>query len=204
MANGIVLSILIPTIYGREQQFKKLHDKLTAQLFNQGIWNEIEIISECDDRTMSIGNKRQLLLERSYGIFVVFIDDDDEITDDYCITLWRSIKDNPNIDSIGFLQKCILDGVIKTSCLSNRFNRWGENIDGFNFVRTPFFPTPILRDICMEIRYADLRYGEDFDFSVRLKQSGLIKNELFINRIMYIYQYTTRPYQEKYGHPQNI
>ncbi len=201
MANGIVLSILIPTIIGRDAAYKKLHDKLTAQLSNHGIWNEIEIVSECDDRTMSIGNKRQLLMNRAYGDFIVYIDDDDDAPDDYCLSLWMAIKNNADIDSIGFLQTCILDGRHKTSCLSNRFAEWAENVDGFNYVRTPFFPTPIRRDIAMQIGYADLRYGEDFDFSVRLKQSGLIKNEHFINKVLYIYQYTTRPFQEKYGVP---
>jgi len=200
MANGIVLSILIPTITGREAQYQKLHDKLAAQLFNNGIWNEVEIVSECDSREMSIGNKRQLLLNRSYGDFVVFIDDDDDIPEDYCLLFWQSIKDNPGIDCIGFLQSCVFDkGTPKSSCLSNRFEGWGQCKDGFDFVRTPFFPTPIKRDIAIQIGYKDLRWGEDYDFSVRLKGSGLIKKEHFINKVMYFYQYTYAPYEQKYG-----
>lgn len=199
MANGIVLSILIPTITGREQQYKKLHDELQRQLTNDGIWNEIEIVTECDDRTMSIGCKRQLLIERSYGDFVVFIDDDDRVASDYCLTIWDAIKSN-DVDCIGFLQQCIFDGGRpKSSCLSNSFTAWGQNINGYDFVRTPFFPNPIKRDIAIAIGYEDLRYGEDYDFSVRLKQSGLIQKECFINKVMYYYQYTHAPHQIKYG-----
>lgn len=202
MANGIVLSILIPTIVGREEQFNRLYQKLTGQLAKYGIWNEIEVVTECDDRTMSIGNKRQLLMDKCYGDFVTFIDDDDDIPDDYCLTIWTAIHDNPDADCIGFLQTCIMDGWVKSACLSNQFSVWQPNVDGFDYVRTPFFPTPIRRRIAMEIRYADLRYGEDHDFSIRLKESGLIKKEHFINKAMYIYQYTTKPFNEKYGHPE--
>lgn len=200
MANGIELSILIPTITGREAQFNKLFNELNRQLQKDGIWNEVEIVTECDDRTMSIGNKRQLLLSRSYGEYVVFIDDDDRVPEDYCVTLWKALKENPGVDCIGFLQECVFDGgVPKSSCLSNRFSQWGQKVEGFDFVRTPFFPTPIKRKLCMLIGYKDLRWGEDYDFSVRLKDSGLIRAEHFINRVMYHYQYTHAPHQQKYG-----
>lgn len=200
MANGIVLSILVPTIVGREQQFKRLQDFLSAQLYSEGIWNEVEIAHECDDRVVSIGVKRQLLLNKSYGDFVVMIDDDDWVPDDYCLTLWQAIKDNPDIDSIGFLQRCIFDGTtLKTASLSNKWKDWYDNLGGFDYVRTPFFPTPMRRDIAVKIGYNDLRFGEDHDFAKRLKASGLIKKELFIDKEMYVYQHTTAPFAEKYG-----
>ncbi len=202
MANGIELSILIPTITGREQQYNKLRSYLDNQLHEQGIWNEVEIVSICDDRTMSIGSKRQAMIDKCYGKFVVFIDDDDWVPEDYCIELWRTIKENPYIDSIGFLQTCIFDGYItKTASLSNRWDDWAEKTGGFDYVRTPFFPTPILRDIVIQIPYQDMRYGEDHDFARRLKEAGLIKNELFIDKVLYIYQYTAAPFHEKYGTP---
>ncbi len=200
MANGIRLSILIATIIGREQPFKKLYNKLYNQLQDEGIWNEVEIVSECDDRTMSIGNKRQLLLERSYGEFVVYIDDDDDVPEDYCITIWKAITEKPHLHSIGFLQQCTFNGgPPKSASLSNKWAAWAEKTGGFDWVRTPFFPTPIRRDIAIQIGYKDIRFGEDHDFAIRLKESGLIKNELFIEKIMYYYQYTHAPHAEKYG-----
>lgn len=204
MANGIVLSILVPTIIGREQQFNKLYDKLYGQLQDEGIWNEVEIVTECDDRTMSIGSKRQLLLTRSYGDFVVYVDDDDDVPVDYCLTLWRTIKESTEIDCIGFLQQCFFNGSTpRFASLSNIWPVWAERQGGFDFVRTPFFPTPIRRDIAIRIGYNDMRFGEDHDFSIRLKESGLIQNELFIDRVMYYYQYTHAPHEEKYGQPKH-
>lgn len=205
MANGIILSILIPTITGREIPYGKLKNELEHQLYRDGIWNEIEIVTECDSREMSIGNKRQLLLERSYGDFVVFIDDDDWIPGNYCLNFWKAIKQHGDaIDCIGFLQECTFDnGAPQLSCISLRFDEWANKHAGFDFVRTPFFPTPIKRDIAIAIGYKDLRWGEDYDFSKRLKQSGLLKNEAFINEIMYYYRYTHAPHEKKYGKPIN-
>lgn len=196
----MVLSILIPTIYGRELPFNLLVSKLRNQLSNNNIENEVEIVSECDDRTMSIGNKRQLLITKATGDFIVFIDDDDEIPDDYCIRFYNTIKENPTIDCIGFLQQCIFNGGLPImASLSNRWDDWGEYIGSFRFVRTPFFPTPIKREYALQIGYNNIRFGEDHDFAIRLKQSGLIKNEFFIEKIMYYYQYTYAPHEEKYG-----
>lgn len=200
MANGIVLSICIPTIIGREVPFQKLYDKLNDQLQNEGIWNEVEIVSECDDRTMSIGSKRQLMLTRTYGDFVCYLDDDDDVPDDYCISIWSAIKNNPGIDSIGFLQICTFDGGnLKYASLSNQWEDWAENVGGWPYVRTPFFPNPMRREIAMEIGYKDMRFGEDHDFARRLKQSGLIKNEHYIHKVMYFYQYVYAPHAAKYG-----
>lgn len=191
MANGILLSILIPTITGRETQFARLYTHLNDQLYKYGIWNEVEIVSECDDRIMSIGIKRQVLINRSYGEYIVFIDDDDWVPDNYCFALWNVLRNNPETDCIGFLQRCVMDGVVKTASISHRWPAWQENKGGYDYVRTPFFPTPMRRSIAVEIGYNDMRFGEDHDFSIRLKASGLIKKEEFIYAEMYFYQFTT-------------
>jgi glycosyltransferase involved in cell wall biosynthesis len=196
----ILLSILIPTITTRAEPFNKLKAELERQVQEAGIVQDVEIREYCDDRTMSIGNKRQALLEAAQGLFVVFIDDDDWIPEDYCSTLVAAIKQNPSIDCIGFLQQCTFDGgAPKSASLSARWDDWADNHGGFDYVRTTFFPTPVRRYIALQIGYRDLRFGEDHDFARRLKQSGLIKNEYFIDRIMYYYQYTSAPYADKYG-----
>lgn len=195
-----ILSILIPTVIGREVFYGKLYDKLWQQIINNNLTEEVEIVCECDDRVMSIGSKRQLLVTKAKGKFVVFIDDDDDIPYEYCQLICDAIKNNEDIDAIGFLQQCTFNGGVPVlASLSNRWNDWGENMEQFRYVRTPFFPTPMLREYAFQVGYNDMRYGEDHDFSRRLKQSGLIKNEFFIDKIMYYYIYVYAPSIEKYG-----
>ena len=200
MSNNILLSILIPTIVGREQPFQKLYDKLYAQIRDNHLLDSIEIVSECDDRKMSIGSKRQLLIEKAQGRFIVFIDDDDDVAVDYCFAIAKVIRENEGIDAIGFLQQCTFDGGTPVmASLSNRWSDWAENVGGYRYVRTPFFPTPMLRDYALQVGYRDMRYAEDHDFARRLKASRLIQNEYFMNSIMYYYIYTYGTPQEKYG-----
>jgi hypothetical protein len=197
-----LLSILIPTIYGREEPFTRLYTKLQDQLYRDGIWNEVEIVVECDDRALTIGAKRQLLAEKGIGLFEVYIDDDDDIADDYCLAIWSAIKQDPTVDCIGFLQECTFNnGKPVLASLSNQWADWGENKGIFKYVRTPFFPTPIRREHILATGYSDIRYGEDHDFARRLKQSGLCTKEYFINKVMYYYKYVHQPHNIKYGGP---
>lgn len=195
-----ILSILVPTIIGREVQFNKLRDKLIEQIAKYDLSGAVEIIEECDDKKMSIGFKRQILLEKAKGKFIVFIDDDDDVHDNYCKILCDVIKSDNSIDAIGFLQHCIINGgEPMLASLSNKWDNWAENVEEFKYVRTPFFPTPMLKEYALAIGYKDIRYEEDRDFATRLKHSGLIKNEYFVSEIMYYYIYFYAPPQQKYG-----
>ena len=128
------------------------------------------------------------------------VDDDDDVPDDYCYTLWKILNNCPDIDCIGFDQDCKFSN--RKPCiasLSNRWESWQDNIGGYGHLRTPFFPNPIRREHIMKIGYKDMRFGEDYDFSLRLKQSGLIQKEIYLHQIMYYYQYTHGTHKEKYG-----
>jgi hypothetical protein len=53
--------------------------------------------------------------------------------------------------------------------------------------------------IASQIGFNDMRYGEDYDFSKRLKLSALIQTEVFIAKTMYFYRYKEEPHNQKYG-----
>lgn len=202
MSEKYLLSILIPTIIGREEQCHKLLGKLNKQLKDAKIETEVELLIQCDNRQMSIGSKRQLLVNNANGEYIVFIDDDDDIPIDYCTTILDELKRNKDIDCIGFLQSCTFNNSEPViASLSNRWDDWGEHVGGYRYVRTPFFPTPIRREIVRQVGYSDLRFGEDHDFARRLKSAGLIKKEVFLEKIMYYYQYIYVPHHIKYGQP---
>lgn len=192
------LSILICTIAERKAQF----DSLISELLKQDTQSQCEIISICDNKELTIGAKRQKLLDIAKGDFVVYIDDDDKVAPDYIEKICNAIQ--PGVDSIGFLQHCtsIYPNVTRTAIahLSNRWNGWSDSVGGYQHVRTPYHKTPIKREIAHSIGFnSELRFGEDHDFSIRLKQSGKIQNEVFIPEIMYYYQYTWSEHDKRYG-----
>jgi len=186
------LSILICSIVSRKDQLKSLLTSLEKQKTK-----EVEILVEVDNREISVGRKRQVLLEKATGDYVVFIDDDDEVAVDYVQTILKAIEDDP--DCIGMFIKCNLDGKIRLAKTSYRYKEWKNNVHGYDYVRGILHLNPVRRWIALKIGYKDVRFKEDHDYSTRLAKSGLLQKEVFLEKEMYLYKYKYQPYHIKYG-----
>lgn len=187
------LSILICTVVGREEKFDKLYNELFLQSNN-----EVEILFEKDNKQISVGAKRQKLLERATGKFIVFIDDDDWISENYIKNILNVINSEYNLDCIGFKIECKgTKGV--TAAASNKYSVWADNYDGYDYVRTIYHKNPVRRTHAALVGFKDMRFGEDHDYSVRLKASGFLQNEIFIDEVMYYYNFTYENPETKYG-----
>jgi GT2 family glycosyltransferase len=186
---------------GREDKLDTLISNINYQISKYSISKEsIEILTECDNKEMSIGAKRQKLLNKCNAEYMVQIDDDDYISMQYLPHVIDALQSKP--DCIGYLESVKIDGIQKTACHSNRFTDWANNKEGYDFVRTIFCKDVIRTDIARKIGFSDMRFGEDYDFSKRLKQSGLLKTEVFINEVMYFYEsktLTRSQHNERYG-----
>ena len=194
-----LLSIHIPTIVGRETQFDKLYNDIKSQIFEWQLESLVECIFEKDNKEISIGKKRQKLYERSKGKFSWQIDDDDSIDSDAIINIVNYIRET-DCDYIGSYERCNVDGLIFTTKHSNQFLDWCDyKAEGCVYGRTPFFKDPILTEYCLKVGVKDLRFGEDHDFARRMKESGLIQNEVFHEDILYYYRRISTPHNERYG-----
>jgi glycosyltransferase involved in cell wall biosynthesis len=185
------LSILIATIHERKEQFDMLYDHLHLQSTS-----EVEILSLADNKEISIGMKRQRLLEMGKGDYVVFIDDDDWVADNYIPAILAACTYHP--DCIGFKINCSINGETKSAIASLRYRTWGDQIDGFDYVRSIYHKTPVKRTLALQIGFKDQRYGEDHDYSKRLQP--LLHTEQFIDQVLYYYRYSNAvPHNIKYG-----
>ncbi len=194
MDNKPLLSILIPTVVGRETQVTKLVTKLENKLLQ----NEVEIIVEKDDKTMTIGEKRNVLHGKAKGLFCWTIDDDDDIR--HLALIVNAIREHgENIDCIGFKELCVFNGKkVESSCFSLRYDDWADNVDGYNHVRTPFFKTPIKTSIVKDTPVEHIRFGEDHAFARAIKPK--LKNEFFIDEFIYYYQHNDEgDHRTRYG-----
>lgn len=190
------LSILIPSTTDRIRMTDLLVENVQNQIDDLGVSDQVEILTDIDNREVSIGVKRQRMHERAKGEYVVSIDSDDAIMTDYMAEIWRGIKEQP--DCITFEISC--SGTKgKRANVSNNYPDWKDNVDGFDYVRTPYHKVPIKRSIALQIGFIDLRYGEDYEFSKRLKKSGLIQTEYHIAKPLYHYKYREAPFRQKYG-----
>lgn len=190
------LSILICTIEGREDKFETLLTSIKKQMLLDYV-GKVELLKKIDNKEISVGEKRQYLLNRAEGDYIVYIDDDDAVADDYISSILKAIEQNP--DCIGFKIECNMEGTKHKAIASNIYDDWCENIDGFKYCRTIYHKTPVKREIALQIGFKDMRFGEDYDYSKRLKQSKLLKTEVFIDKYLYFYNYKYENPNTKYG-----
>ncbi len=201
-----LLSILIATIQGREPQFAVLLEHVTSQCRRRG-WlgagdeaGTVEILWEKDDKTISIGAKRQILLERARGKFVAFIDDDDWVSDNYVSRIVDAIASHPRIDCVGLIGEHTTDGGNPERFVGSlRYREWASDRDGYRYVRSPYHKTPVARTAALRAGFQDERFREDYSYSMRLR--GLLHREYFIaDEVLYHHRYSTGvPHDIKYG-----
>lgn len=193
-----LLSIMLPTTVCRRKTFYPLLEKLLKQIVDVGAQEKVEILIDEDGKEKSIGRKRQDLLERATGDFVVAIDSDDDISTDYMAYIWNALtKHGDAIDHVGFLERCNINGELTVSIFSHRHQKWDENKDGFDHIRCANPKSVIRRTKALEVGYPDLRYGEDRVFSEAV--TPLLTIECFINKELYYYNHTSTEHNERYG-----
>lgn len=202
-----VLSILIPTVVGREPKFNVLKTKIKSQAEAAALvlGLDIEIISAKDNKEISIGKKRQILYQKARGIFSVQLDDDDDIADDYVKTVHAAAQHAVKVgaDCIGYQELCSTtqNKVKKLSNFSLKYPAWKEfqfaEEAGFHHYRTPFCKTPILTKLCVKAGVPDMRFGEDHEFAKRVYP--LLQKEVYISKVMYLYNYAPEDHNKKYG-----
>lgn len=180
-----LLTILIPTLPDR----KEFLDRLMMKIQDQAT-DEIEVLID-DDTEATTGVKRNRLIDQCTTEWAVFIDDDDLIADDYIQRHLKILKDNPKVDAIGFKGKITTNGrnpqdfIIKYGLDYVEDKSSGKTV----YLRPINHICVIRTDISRKVRFPDLTFAEDYDFCIRLKESGLIKDYEFIDEFMYYYLY---------------
>ena len=191
------LSILIPTVNGREAEFNRLYNFLSNQIQNT---NKVEIVSLKDNKEMSIGTKRDKLYKMANGKLSVMIDDDDMVSPDF-VPVINEIVEAHDVDCIGYFENCLIDGHQRKSVISKECSEWSSiQKNGFDYQRTPFFKVPILTSLCQQVGVKDMRFAEDHDFAIRIHP--LLKKEYFLYREMYYYRansLTKEQHDQRYG-----
>jgi len=181
-------SILIPTIPGRETSLRNLIASIREKLQRLSPQLRVEFCIRFDNKEMSIGNKRQELLQGAKGKYMSFIDDDDDITDEYVQDITETIRGNYHVM---YLRGKIDKYTFKHS-ISNKLS--GFMADDTGFLRPPNHLNPILTDVAKNISFRDATYGEDLDWTLRLAKTGFLSREYVSsdNRIHYLYNMGSR------------
>tara|TARA_R110000868_G_scaffold135610_1_gene348183 strand:- start:17 stop:595 length:579 start_codon:yes stop_codon:yes gene_type:complete len=190
----MILSILIPTTTDRKPVFDRLVKELKRQCV--GKTKQVEIISLSDDKKITIGEKRNKLYDMANGLYSWQIDDDDWIHPEAVNLILKAAEQNK--DCITFQEIVIFDGGRpKSSNFSLEYLDWKDNSHGYDYIRTPFFKTPIKTDICKRVQVPLIRFGEDHEWAKAVKP--LLQSEMHINDNIYWYLHYSTPFNERYG-----
>ena len=194
-----LLTIMIPTTVDRDELYEKLVAELVAQMAEQRLElnKDIEIVSIRDNKEISVGLKRQQLLEMANGIWVSGFDSDDFPHPDYIHDIWNVLYTKPNIDHVGFLEECDIDGEMSLSIFSIRHQQWDENKEGYDHIRCANPKSVIRRTKALQVGYQDIRFGEDRIFSEAV--TPLLESEIFIDKPLYKYIHRSSNHNERYG-----
>ena len=106
-SSQLKLSILILSIPSRLEKYTKLQDKLLAQI---GDREDVEVLCMIDNKSFHIYEKRNVLLQAARGSHLAWLDDDDDVADNYIEKLTAVIEEDPSWDVISFNQDTYLDG----------------------------------------------------------------------------------------------
>jgi hypothetical protein len=143
----------------------------------------------------TIGEIRQMMLEQVTTPYVTFIDADDRIHQHYFKWVYKGIE--AGAKGIGFKGQITTNGQRPFEFIhSMQYPKWEDRIVDRKrvYLRPLNHLNPIKTEIALQIGFTALRHGEDFSYSNRLVESGLIKreDEYFIDGCMYYYLYKSK------------
>lgn len=179
----IELSILIPTVPERQDKLRKLWEHLNSQILT-GF--PVEILVLMDNRKMTIGRKRQKLLESAQGEYIAFVDDDDWVSVNYVRALLEAATHRPDV--IVFPIPCEIPSGSKTlrGTVESSVHFENEQFrDGGITKRKPIQIHCWRRTLALQATFPDTSRGEDFAWAGQLWDK--VTTERRVDETLYLY-----------------
>lgn len=165
----IILSILIPTIPSRANEFNKLYNCLIKQTIEVSTIHptlgEIEII--CDESKAflkggpSIGKKCEALVRRATGKYLCILHDDDLVSPNFVESILRLCQSDRDIITFRNITK--LDNFWMLVDMRLGYNNDQAN-PNFTVRRKPWIICPVKSEFAKQFLFPDTNYSEDSDW----------------------------------------
>lgn len=183
----IALSILVCSVHTRYKTFlpkiqEQLYDQLAA--LSDDDQARVEIIVLTDNKAMMLGHKRNVMIDIAQGKYVVFVDDDDRIADDYIATLLKAT--DTDADSIVFTAMVSLNGEPAKPCYYSKQHKRDYNKSNA-YYRIPNHICCVKKEVSVKSSFPNILYGEDAGYGKVLLPH--LKTEHVIDKVLYYYDY---------------
>lgn len=178
------LSILIPHIRSYDVYYSRLRAVLDPQLTD-----ECQVIVMIDEGQMSIGKKRNWLLNKASGEYVCFIDSDDLVSDDYIKLVFEGIS--KGVDCCSLRGMYYEDGKeIKPFIHSLKYDAYSE--DEKYFYRFPNHLNTLKASIAKNFSFPEKNHGEDTDWATKIHKAKVLRSQHMITPVIYHYLYRSK------------
>lgn len=182
----VLFTVMILSIPSRiEKYYLPLQEHLEKQVKN----GAVEILTLIDNKSMTIGEKRQSLLNAARGRWVGFLDDDDMVSDDYVESLTKAMIEKP-ADVITFDQHCTVNG--EEFAVNFKVGNPHEPFvpgSGIPMIKRPPYHMCFWHSkIAKNIQFRQSSYGEDLDWISRMLP--YVTSETHIDKMLHYYRYS--------------
>jgi glycosyltransferase involved in cell wall biosynthesis len=181
----MVLSILIPCLPEAESQnyLKRLRHILDPQIAGK----DVEILTDDAPRSVPTGTKRNNLIARAQGEYIVQIDCDDTVPVYYVHELLKAIQFKPDV--ISFNGYMITDGANRRNFTIKQGEKYEER--NGHYYRWPNHLCCWRKSIIQNIKFQPIWVQEDYLFSLSVQKANVIKHAIHLEMDMYCYDFKT-------------
>lgn len=160
-------------------------DNLRLNLDKQIGSKSVQVLHFADNRELSIGQKRSMLLTQSTGEYIAFVDDDDMVSVDYVEKVLKALSSNPDCSSLtGTIT--FSDGYSRPFIHSLRYDRWIDDHEGKVYYRPPNHLNAVKRSVAVQVGFPSLNSGEDRVYSMGIRP--FLKREEWVEGVIYMYK----------------
>lgn len=185
MSNNYKLTIGVCSVLGRGTTFLP---KILSQLQDQikGYETQVELICLLDNKSIMLGEKRNMIVNMAIGEYITFVDDDDRLSDNYIQTLVNTIDNNKDIDCITFIVDVSINKGMYIPCYYSK-----DYLKDFNepkaYRRIPNHICCVKTSIAKETPYQNILRGEDAAYAKDLLPK--LSTEVMIDEVLYYYDF---------------
>lgn len=186
----IVISILICHIPERFQMLHDLLDNLIGQALDLYLCKaafDVEfVVTTPDEYELNIGAKRNALLARAKGDYVAFIDDDDNVSEDYFLQLLPGMQ--KGVDCCSLIGELTSDGENPQPFHhSIKYDKYTHQ--GGVFFRPPNHLNCIKASIAKTFKFPEKNWAEDSSWAMQICNARVLKTEHEVVKTIYYYKY---------------
>ncbi len=169
---------------GEEKGIDLQEDGYSQKIYSNG---HVEILVLTDNKTMSVGKKRNMLLAQAKGEYVVMVDDDDLVTVDYVTELLKGMFAGTDVITFNVAYH---HNAKDPKPVYYDIN-FGKDINEPNcYKRLPNHLMCFKRELAIQAGFPDISFGEDAEFAKRVLP--LIKTQHKIDKTLYHYHFNSQ------------